>query len=78
MRIRKIQGQLTALSSSIEAEDDCYKVMQIMASCRGAFNGLMSEIVTGHIKGHIVQADSKQEAAQAGDELIAVMESFLK
>nr|BFD67502.1 metal/formaldehyde-sensitive transcriptional repressor [Bdellovibrio sp. HAGR004] len=78
-RIKRIQGQLSALQNSIEAEeDDCYKVMQLLASCRGALNGLMGDIVNGHIKDHIVLASNKQDAAEAGDELIQVLGSFLK
>ena len=78
-RIKRIQGQLSALQNSIEAEeDDCYKVMQLLASCRGALNGLMGDIVNGHIKDHIVLASNQQDAAEAGDELIQVLGSFLK
>ncbi len=77
-RVNRIKGQLDALSKAVEAEDDCYKIMQLLASSRGAINGLMGDLVEGHIKDHIVIAPTKQAAAQAGDELIELMGSFWK
>lgn len=77
-RINRIQGQLGALSVAIETEAECLQVMQLLASCRGALNGLMGDIVNGHIKEHIVLASNKQAAARSGDELIEIMESFWK
>lgn len=38
----------------------------------------MGDIVNGHIKDHIVLANSKKDAAEAGDELIEILGSFLK
>ncbi len=77
-RIKRIQGQLSALENSVQSEHDSYKVMMLLASCRGALNGLMGDIVNGHIKDHIVLANSKKDAAEAGDELIEILGSFLK
>lgn len=77
-RVNRIKGQLEALSKSIDSGDDCYKVMQLLASCRGALNGLMSEVVEGHIRDHIVFAETKKESSESAEELIDVMKSFLK
>ncbi len=77
-RINRIKGQLEALSKSIDSEEDCYKVMLLLASCRGALNGLMSEVVEGHIRDHIVHAETKKESSESAEELIDVMKSFLK
>lgn len=77
-RVNRIRGQLDAFAAAVESEADCYKVMQLLASCRGALNGLMGDLVEGHIKDHIVMASTKQTAAQAGDELIEIMGSFWK
>ena len=52
--------------------------MQLLASCRGAMNGLMTDIVNSHIKDHVVKAATKQDASDAGDELIEILGSFLK
>lgn len=77
-RVNRIKGQLEAFSKAMESEQDCYRNIQLLASCRGAINGLMGEILEGHIREHIVNADNKKAAAEAGEELVDIMKSFLK
>lgn len=77
-RVNRIKGQLEAFGKAIESEQDCYQVMQLLSSCRGALNGLMSEVVEGHIREHIVQAENKKVASDAAEDLIDIMKSFLK
>jgi DNA-binding FrmR family transcriptional regulator len=77
-RVNRIKGQLDAFAKSVEAEADCYQIMQLLSSCRGALNGLMGEIVEGHIHEHIVEAENKKLAIEAGEELIDIMKSFWK
>ena len=77
-RIKRIQGQLDALSAAVGSEKECYQVMQLLDSCRGALNGLMGDMVNSHIQDHVVMATNKQAAAKAGDELIEIMRSFWK
>ena len=77
-RINRIKGQLGALSKALESDQDCYQNMQLLSSCRGALNGLMAEVVEGHIQEHIVEAESKKLAAESGEDLIEIMKSFLK
>lgn len=78
-RVNRIKGQLDAFSKAIEDENHKeYEVMQLLASCRGALNGLLGEIVEGHIYEHIVEAENKKLASEAGAELIQIMRSFIK
>lgn len=77
-RVNRLKGQLNAFSEAIESDQDCYKVMQLLASCRGALNGLMGDMVNDHIREHIVKANHKKDSNQAGEELIKIMESFWK
>ena len=77
-RVNRIKGQLEAFSKAIEAEQDEYQIMQLLASCRGALNGLTSEILEGHIREHIIEAKDKKLAAEAGEELIDILRSFMK
>lgn len=77
-RVNRIKGQLEAFSKAIEAEHDEYQVMQLLGSIRGALNGLTGEIVEGHIREHIVEAKDKKLAAEAGEELIDILRSFMK
>lgn len=77
-RVNRLKGQLDAFAKGLEEGRDCYQNMQLLASCKGALNGLMTEVVEGHIREHIVEAENKKSAAESGEELIDVMRSFLK
>jgi DNA-binding FrmR family transcriptional regulator len=77
-RVNRIKGQLEAFSKAVDTDEDCYKVLQLLASCRGAMNGLMSEVVENHIREHIVEAENKKMASESGEDLIEIMRSFLK
>lgn len=77
-RVNRIKGQLDAFSKAIESEQDCYQVIQLLASCRGALNGLMSDVVERHIREHIVEAENKKEASKSAEDLVDIMKSFLK
>lgn len=77
-RVNRIKGQLEAFSKAVDSGQDCYQVLQLLASCRGAMNGLMSEVVESHIREHIVEADNKKAAAESGEDLIEIIRSFLK
>lgn len=77
-RVNRLKGQLDAFAKAVETDQDEYQIMQLLASCRGAMNGLMSDIVESHIREHIVNAENKKIAGEAGEELIDIMRSFLK
>jgi DNA-binding FrmR family transcriptional regulator len=77
-RIKRLQGQLNSVAGSIESGEDCYKVLQTLASARGALQGLMGEIVEGHIRDHVVNAKNSKDAGVAGEETIEIMKSFWK
>jgi DNA-binding FrmR family transcriptional regulator len=77
-RVNRIKGQLEAFTKAVESGRDCYEVMQLLASCRGALNGLMGEVIEEHIREHVVEADNKKVAAESGEDLIDIMKSFWK
>ena len=44
-RIRRLQGQLDAVARSLENKAPCGDVLQLVASIRGAVNGLTIELM---------------------------------
>lgn len=78
-RVRRIQGQLNALHEVLETKDDCTKVLHLLASCRGSINGLMSEVLEGHIRFHLMDGEPTQpdQRAEAAEELIEVLKQYL-
>lgn len=77
-RINRIKGQLDGVTQVLEKEEDAYKLLQILSSCRGALTGLMGDIIEGHIHEHVVEAPTKKDAAQAGREVTEILKSFWK
>lgn len=79
-RIRRIRGQVSAIEQAVEEERDASDVMQTIAACRGAMNGLMAEIIEGHIRFHVLNPDIRPTSpeAKAAQELIDVVKAYLK
>jgi len=69
-----------AIERALDSEHDCSRVLQLMAACRGALNGLMAEVVEGHIRFHVLDPKSAKNAPQveAAEELIDVVRTYLK
>jgi DNA-binding FrmR family transcriptional regulator len=79
-RIRRVRGQLDAIETALDEERDCSAILQLIAACRGGFNGLMAEIIEGHIRFHVVDPDQDptSEQARAAQELIDLVRSYLR
>jgi DNA-binding FrmR family transcriptional regulator len=79
-RVRRIRGQVEAVEVALQEEQECSAVLQLIAACRGAMAGLMSEVIEDHIRDHLVDADRRPTQAQmaAAEELIDVLKSYLK
>ena len=77
-RVRRIAGQVTAIEKALMGEEDCSAVLQLIASCRGAMGGLMSEVVEGHIRSHVMDEKNHAERIRAAQELIDVLKTYLK
>jgi DNA-binding FrmR family transcriptional regulator len=80
IRVRRIRGQIDALERALDAEQECAKVLQLLAACRGALNGLMAEFMEGHIRFHVLSPDRGRSSPQAAaaEELIEVVRAYLK
>jgi len=78
-RIRRIKGQSVALESLLEGEPDCMNVLQQVAAIKGAVNGLMKEVLEGHIREHLGAEDiSQQQRTEEVDQVISILKSYLK
>jgi FrmR/RcnR family transcriptional regulator, repressor of frmRAB operon len=80
IRVRRIRGQVEAIERALDGEHECSSVLQLMAACRGALNGLMAEVLEGHIRFHVLDPKSGKNAPQveAAEELIDVVRTYLK
>ncbi|KMO21286.1 metal/formaldehyde-sensitive transcriptional repressor [Methylobacterium platani] len=79
-RVRRIKGQAEAVERALEAEIGCADVLMLVASMRGAINGLTAELMEDHIRHHVVNPDSEPDPdrARGAAELIEVVKTYLK
>jgi DNA-binding FrmR family transcriptional regulator len=81
-RVKRIRGQIDAIEKALKDEKDCSSILHHIAGCRGAMNGLMAEVVEGHIRSHILGdghgPEDKEEQAKAAEDLIELVKSYLK
>lgn len=76
-RISRIQGQLESLRTKV-ADDagDCGAILQQIAAVRGAVNGLMAEVLEGHLRQHLVPA--RDAARDEVEQVAKVLRSYLR
>lgn len=77
-RVRRIQGQASALERQLDKEGDCTAVLQQAAAIRGAVNGLMAAIIEGHLTDHVVREPELEQRQQDLDAVLQVIKSYLK
>ena len=78
-RVARIRGQVDALARALDGEAECGDVLRIIASARGAMDGLMAEVIEGHIRDHAFRgARAKSEEGRAAQDLVNLIRSYLK
>ena len=79
-RVRRIRGQVDAIEKALTNEEDCAVVLQTVTACRGAMNGLMAEILEGHIRHHVLdpEANPTTEQQAAAEDVIKLVRTYLK
>jgi DNA-binding FrmR family transcriptional regulator len=79
-RVRRIRGQLEAVERALEQEIGCADVLQLITGALSEINGLMGEVIEDHIRVHLIDPalHPGAEAANAAEELIEVVRSYLK
>lgn len=80
IRVRRIRGQVEAIERALKEEQECGDLLQLVAACRGALNGLMAELVEGHIRFHVLDQNKGKDSPQvsAAEELIDIVRAYLK
>lgn len=78
-RVGRVRGQVDAVARSLESEARCADVLQLVAAARGAINGLMSELLEEHIRGHVLAPDHEpHEREEATEELVDVVRAYVR
>jgi DNA-binding FrmR family transcriptional regulator len=77
-RVRRIRGQVEAIENAFTADQECSDVLQLIAATRGAINGLMNEVVEGHIRHHVLSPKAASAEREGAEELITIVRSYFK
>ncbi len=78
-RIRRIRGQTEALEKALETGTECSGILQQIAAIRGAVSGLMTEVLEGHIREHLVSGElSAEQRNEDVEQVIAVLRSYIR
>ncbi len=80
VRVRRIGGQVAAIERALGEEQDCAELLQLVAACRGALNGLMAELIEGHLWFHVLDPNRAKGSPQAdaAEELMDVVRAYLR
>ena len=80
IRVRRIRGQVEAIERALAEEHECADILQLVAACRGALNGLMAELIEGHVWFHVLDPNRPKDSPQAAaaEELIDIVRAYLK
>jgi DNA-binding FrmR family transcriptional regulator len=78
-RVRRIQGQTLAVEKSLESDTDCMLILQQIAAIKGAVNGLMKEVLEGHLREHLgTEEITHQQRLEEVEQVISILNSYLK
>jgi DNA-binding FrmR family transcriptional regulator len=69
---------VAAIERTLEGEGENEDILQLVAACRGALNGLMAELIKGHLTFHVLPPGSKASPSQleAAEELVVLLKRY--
>jgi DNA-binding FrmR family transcriptional regulator len=79
-RVRRIRGQVEAIERDLEREAACSDTLHAIATCRGAMDALMAEVIEGHIRFHVIdpKRNPTSEQSRAAEDLIDALKAYLR
>lgn len=77
-RVRRLKGQMEAIERALEAEEPCGDVLNLVASVRGAVQGLTVELIEDHISEQVAGAETDRQREKGAAELVEVVRRYMK
>lgn len=78
-RVKRIAGQVQAIEKALQEDEDCAKTLLLVASTRGAMNGLLDEIIRDHARAHVAAPSLTDEERSKGvEELLEAIQRYSK
>lgn len=69
---------MDAVQRGLDEGTDYADVLQLIAAARGGMNGLMVELMEGHLRHHLLEPENDADPHEAADELMDVIRRYLK
>ena len=77
-RVRRLRGQVEALEKALAGEPECMATLTQIAAIRGATQGLMLEVLDGHLREHVaVERNATKREAEIAN-VQALLRSYFK
>lgn len=76
-RLKKIEGQIRAISKMVKEDVYCHEILNLFASVRAALNGARDLILEEHIE-HCVAEEMTQNRHKATTELLSIFKKISK
>lgn len=79
-RVNRIEGQVKSIRTALENDSECGLILQQIAACRGAINGLLVQIIDGEIRFHVLSKHAKADSreARAAQDLVEILHRYIK
>jgi DNA-binding FrmR family transcriptional regulator len=79
-RVRRLRGQVDAIERALMADQGCGDVMRLITATRGAINGIMAEVVNGHVRTHMIDPNRSPSRVErdAAVELLEVLRTYIR
>ena len=78
-RVRRIKGQAEALELALNSDAECSATLQQIAAIRGAVNGLMIQVLEGHIRDHLGSPASTAQLREDDlEQVLTLLRSYMK
>lgn len=77
-RLRRIRGQIDALERAIGRDAECAAVLQQIAAVRGAANGLLADVLEGHLAEHFVNGPGRRALQRDREAISAVVRRYFR
>lgn len=69
---------MNGIKKMLEEEHECQDVLQQIAAIRGAVNGLMKEVIKGHLIEHVVLEEELEKREADMEVVLKVLDSYIK
>jgi DNA-binding FrmR family transcriptional regulator len=77
-RVKRIQGQIEKVKTTLSEEHDCTETLMLLAAVRGGVNSLMAEVLEDHVRFHLLRGGAAPLTPDLGEEIIDLVRAYLK